>query len=78
MNRLFGEKSVPMRSTTITQEAGYLGSFPRILKPGDIQSLVFTPSDVGPFWMSSCAEREASRHDVNLRSVTVINLKPRS
>jgi hypothetical protein len=36
----------------IKQEKGYLGPFPRILNPGDIQSLVFKSTDDGPFWMS--------------------------
>ena len=73
MNRSFGGKSIPMmRDTIILQEEGYLGSFPRILEPGDSQSLVFDDSDSslsGPFWMSS-EEREESRHDINLGSPT--------
>ena len=59
MNRAFGGKAVTMRDTLIQQEEGFLGQFPRILQPGDIQSLVFPSGlDAGPlFWMSD-AERE--------------------
>ena len=78
MNRAFGGKTVPkMRDTLIVQEEGYLGPFPRILEPGDLQSLVFTASDsssVGPFWMTS-AEKEESRFDINLGSTTTVKLK---
>jgi hypothetical protein len=41
MNRSFGEKAAPMRSTMILCELGYLGTFPRILEPGDTQELVY-------------------------------------
>ena len=75
MNRAFGGKSVPMmRDTIMIQEEGYLGPFPRILEPGDTQSLVFVTSDSGPFWMSS-EEKEESRYDKNLGGTTAVNLK---
>jgi hypothetical protein len=58
MNRLFGGKNAgAMRNTIIKQEEGYVGAFPRILEPGATQSLVFTSSDSGSFWMSE-QERE--------------------
>ena len=58
MNRSFGGKAVPrMRSTEIIQEEGFLGPLDRTVEPGDTQSLVFSPSDTGPFWMTD-AERE--------------------
>ena len=62
MNRTFGGKATRMRATLIDQEQGFLGSFPRTLEPGDTQSLVFSSSDHGPFWLSD-AEREECRHD---------------
>lgn len=62
MNRTFGGKAHQMRDTIIEREDGYLGSFPRILEPGDTQCLVFKESDPGPFWLSD-AEREECRHD---------------
>ena len=77
MNRAFGGKTIQMmRDTIILQEEGYLGTFPRILEPGDTQSLVFPASDTssGPFWMSS-AEKDESRYDKNLGSTTAIKLK---
>ena len=75
MNRAFGGKqAVLMRDTLIQQEEGFLGQFPRILQPGDIQSLVFLPgSDAGPFWMSD-AEKEDSRHDKHLGTTKEVKL----
>jgi hypothetical protein len=74
MNRSYGGKTVPMRSTVIKQEEGYLGPFPRMLGPGDTQFLIFSASDTGPFWMSD-AEREESRFDKFLGNTTAVQLK---
>ena len=49
MNRTFGGKANRIRDAIIECEEGYLGNFPRILEPGNTQSLVFTESDPGPF-----------------------------
>ena len=62
MNRSYGGKATHMRTTLIEQEEGYLGSFPRTLEPGDTQSLVFSATDSGPFWLSD-AQRDECRHD---------------
>jgi hypothetical protein len=40
-----------MRDMAIKQENGFLGTYPRKLNPGDIQSMVFKSTDEGPFWM---------------------------
>jgi hypothetical protein len=53
MNKSFGGKGPTMHPTLIERETGYLGPNPRILKPGQIQNLVFAETDIGPFWMSS-------------------------
>ncbi|KAI2512942.1 hypothetical protein MHU86_1488 [Fragilaria crotonensis] len=74
MNRSFGGKAGSMRDTIIAQEEGYLGAFPRSLQPGDIQSLVYSQSDSGPFWMSS-TQKEESRHDKQLGIMTDVQLK---
>ena len=74
MNRSYGGKTVPMRSTVIKQEEGYLGPFPRMLGPGDTQFLIFSASDTGPFWMSD-AEREESRFDKFLGNTNAVQLK---
>jgi hypothetical protein len=74
MNRSFGGKAAPMHSTIILCEQGYLGTFPRILEPGDTQELVFSAADTGPFWMSS-SDREESRRNQLLGSITVVKLK---
>jgi hypothetical protein len=63
MNKGFGGKHVPMRSTVIEAEEGFLGQFQRQLQVGDTQHLVFQSTDIGPFWMSE-EERESTRHDV--------------
>jgi hypothetical protein len=74
MNRSFGGKAVPkMRSTKILQEEGFLGPFDRSVEPGDIQSLVFSPMDVGPFWMSD-VERNESKIDVHLGNTRTVHL----
>jgi hypothetical protein len=31
---------------------GYLGPYPKVLKPGDVQSMVFKEIDAGPFWLT--------------------------
>jgi hypothetical protein len=63
-----------MRDTIIAQKQGYLGAVPRILQPRDIQSLVYSQADSGPFWMSS-AQKEESRHDKRLETMTDVQLK---
>jgi hypothetical protein len=57
--KALGGKGLPMRSTIIEQEAGFLGPFQR-------QHLTFQPDDVGPCWMNP-TEQEASRHDTIIR-----------
>ena len=63
MNKGFGGKHIPMRSTVIEEEEGFLGPFQRQLQVGNTQHLVFQSTDIGPFWMSQ-EEREGNRHDV--------------
>jgi hypothetical protein len=52
MNKEFGGKQPKMRETKIEEEDCYLGSFPRILEVGMLQSLVFSDTDEGPYWLS--------------------------
>ncbi len=47
---------------TIKQEKGFLGTYPRKLNPGNIQSIVFKLMDEGPFWMMR-DEQEKTWHD---------------
>ena len=65
MNKAFGGNQPKMRETKIKETKGYLGPYlhPDMLRPGDIQSMVFGPTDSGPFWMSP-EEKEKRRHDV--------------
>jgi hypothetical protein len=51
------------------QEKGYLGPCARILSPGDVQSLVFKPTDDRPFWMSR-EEQEKTGHDQVIQGQT--------
>ena len=63
MSKSFGGKQSNLRDTLIKEEAGYLGTFPRILSPGDVQHMVFQPSnDPGPFWFNE-TEKEENRKD---------------
>jgi len=59
-----------LRDTTIKQQQGYLSPFIRILEPGDVQSMVFQASDIGPFWMTE-RDQEAKRHDRVIEGETV-------
>jgi hypothetical protein len=38
--------------STIRQEQGYLGNYPRTLRPRDIQKMTFQPGNEGPFYLS--------------------------
>ncbi|KAI2506094.1 hypothetical protein MHU86_8325 [Fragilaria crotonensis] len=49
MNRSFGGKAAPMRSTIILREQGYLGTFPRILEPATPRILYTLPQILVPF-----------------------------
>jgi hypothetical protein len=62
MNCSYGGKATHMRTTLIEQREGYLGSFPQILEHGDTQSLVFSETDSGPFWLSD-SQKDECRHD---------------
>jgi hypothetical protein len=62
MTKGFGGAQRKMRDTAIKQEKGFLGTYPRKLNPGDIQSMVFKSTDEGPFWMTR-DEQEKTRHD---------------
>ncbi len=41
MSKNYGGKQSKVRTSLMKQEKGYLGQFPRILNPGDVQSMVF-------------------------------------
>jgi hypothetical protein len=53
-----------MHDTTIVEQLGYLSTYlhSEMLKPGDVQTMVFDQHDSGPFWMT-LREREKQRHD---------------
>jgi hypothetical protein len=52
MNKSFGGKCPAMHPTVIEREAGFLGPYTCTLEPGQTQRLMFTETDVGPFWMT--------------------------
>ena len=63
MSKNFGGAQPPMRETTILSDEGFLGPFTPMLGIGDTQSMVFKPSDIGPWYLGSDEEREMRRHD---------------
>lgn len=74
MLRNYGGKQSKMRNTIITQAEGYLDPYQHILNPSDIQTMVFTADDEGPFWMS-----EIERHENHLdRKETLIRKNTKS
>ena len=81
MNKSFGGKSPAMHATVIERESGFLGSYPRILEPGQTQQLSFTENDIGPFWMTP-DERILNRLDQVLdcdpAATTRTNVVPRN
>ena len=59
----WGEKQRSMHSSKILEENGFLGNFPRVLNPGDVQEFNFTTKDDGPFYLS-VTERKKKKHNV--------------
>jgi hypothetical protein len=57
MNSGFGGGQPFMQRSNVIQIDGCLGPFDPALAVGDEQSMTFSPTDVGPFWMDA-AERE--------------------
>ena len=49
---------------------GYLGPFARKLKPGNIQSMIFKPSDEGPFYMPN-KEHDQRQKDTTIEVETI-------
>jgi hypothetical protein len=70
MSKSFGGKQAYLRNSLIKEVDGYLGPYPRILNPGDVQSMVFTTTDSGPFWLSA-KEKEDQKHDQVIQGKTV-------
>ncbi len=70
MSKSFGGKQSFMHNTLIKESHGYLGPYHKILNPGDVQHMVFTESDPGPFCLSE-REREEQRQDTILEGRTV-------
>ena len=62
MSKGYGGKQSKLRPSLIKQVDGYLGPFSRKLSAGDTQTMVFSATDDGPFWMEA-AEREEKRKD---------------
>jgi hypothetical protein len=65
MSKNFGDKQSFMHNTLIKESHGYLGPYPKMHNPGDVQHMVFTKNDPGPFWLSE-TEREEQCHDTIL------------
>jgi hypothetical protein len=57
-----GRAQRKMRETTIKKSQGYLGPHSLKLQIGGTESMVFSPLETGPFWMTE-AKREETCHD---------------
>ncbi len=53
LGKSYGGKQTAMRDTVISKKDGYLGSFQSKLHVGDLQVLLFSSQDSGPFWMTA-------------------------
>ena len=65
MNKGYGGEQNVMRASTIHSADGYLGPHAYIigkLKVGDVQKMIFSADDEGPYWMTP-EEREQTRKD---------------
>ena len=63
MSKSFGGRAQrKMRETKIKQSQGYLGPHSPKLQVGDTQSMVFSATDSGPFWMTA-VQRADTRYD---------------
>jgi hypothetical protein len=62
MSKGYGGKQSRLHPSLIKQVDGYLGPYNRKLNQGDMQTMVFSTTDDGPFWMEA-AEREKKRKD---------------
>jgi hypothetical protein len=56
MSKNLGGKQTFTHDTLIKEKEGYLGPYPRILSPGEVQHMIFQENDVGPFWLSKREE----------------------
>jgi hypothetical protein len=52
MTKSFSGKQAYLNDSLIKEVDGYLGPCPEVLKPSDVQSMVFKESDAGPFWLT--------------------------
>jgi len=65
MPKGYGGKQSKLRPSIIKQVDGYPGPFNWRLNEGSVQTMVFSSTDDGPFWMNT-VEREAKRKDVEI------------
>jgi hypothetical protein len=62
MTKSFDGKQAYLYDSLIKEVDGYLRPYPKVLKPGDVQLMVFKESDSGTFWLTE-QERIEQRHD---------------
>ena len=72
MNKGYGGEQNKMKDSMIKSAHGYLGphDHDRKLKVGNVQSMVFRPSDDGPYWMTP-EEQQQTRKDHHGTTVTI-------
>jgi SpoU rRNA methylase family enzyme len=52
MLKIFGGKQPKMKATEIKKRGGYLGTYQASVAVGDVQQMVFSPTDADPCWRS--------------------------
>ncbi len=62
MSRSYGGVQPKIRNSEITE--GCLGPFNPSLRTGDMQSMIFTETDTGPWWITTQEGSEARKHDI--------------
>jgi hypothetical protein len=58
MNYGFGGSQPTMRNSKIDDRDGFLGPYDLILRVGMEQTMRFSPTDVGPFWVTATEKKE--------------------
>ncbi len=61
MPKGYGGKQSKLRPSIIKQVDGYPGPFNWRLNEGSVQTMVFSSTDDGPFWMNAAKEKQSKK-----------------
>jgi hypothetical protein len=61
MSKSFGGAQPRMRDSRITAAQGFLGPYSPCLNVGDVQTMVFKPNDVGPWYLEKPESRKSDK-----------------